>query len=119
MLYILLTHLRALFYDLLALQSEGDWPTGPAAGFANAGMLLLSEIVGALEAYHVTHNKYDLHRACIMAGLDFSTRWETWIDSLKPADLTTVASKVFHEQLLRWFKGAIKAYRIWLIDRRQ
>lgn len=112
----LYTHLSGFISDLYTLQAEKDWPEGQEGKFWDRILLLLGEVYCALGTYNVTNSKTDLHRNLINAGLNFSVRWESWINGLQPASLKSGASKIMHEQLLRWVKGACKAYRIWLID---
>ncbi len=84
---------------------------------ADAGLQLAQETATALEEYYIGLNEEWLHRGLITAIMDFNQRWETWIDKLGPGDLKHPASKVFHQFLLRFTKGSVKAYRCWRIDR--
>jgi hypothetical protein len=84
------------------------------AGMVSAGLFFLNDISTAL--YNYTDNDR-MHRDLITAAMDFTQRWETWIGQIKPEDLKHPASKAFHEMLLRLSKGAVKAYRIWRIDK--
>lgn len=116
MLYALMTYLRSFIKDLDSVKSAGEWPNDLYVGFYDAGVILLRDIESALQKHHIFHSNIQLHRDLVTAGLDFTARWEVWLNELKPNDLSVGASKVFHEQLLRWSKGALKAWRIWLID---
>jgi hypothetical protein len=96
----------------------GDWniPSGHIVLY-EAGLLLSKDISAVLDKFYITKNKKQLHEDLITAGIAFQHRWQEWLDR---STLETFryypASKLFHEQLLRWYKGAIKTYRIWLID---
>ena len=74
----------------------------------------LSEHTASGSADHVR-----LNRDLITAAMEFNQRWDDWISALRYPDLPHVSTKVFHEMLLRFSKGAVKAWRCWLIDLRK
>ena len=117
MIQIFITHLKALLYDLQAENSEDSWPSGAIGDFVHILLLLLQEVISALETFFCTQDVEQLHRGLIFCGLDFTERWSLWITSLKSDSLQSGAEKILHEHLLRLTKGALKAYRIWRIDR--
>ena len=61
-------------------------------------------------------DKVKMNRDLILSSLDFLQRWETWLDGLKSGSFQYSATRIFHEMLIRFSKGAIKAYRCWRID---
>ena len=82
----------------------------------DAGIIALHEVILACETSFVTRNVTRLHQDLITAGLNFIARWEIWVGELTCGSLKSAASKTFHEYLMRFSKGVLKAYRIWLID---
>ena len=118
LLIVVLDHLKALLKDLETCQRNGDWRDIPnvRVPIYHAGMVALREIVNALEMYFITKDSTKLHQELISAGMNFTTRWDIWLQTLSPGDLKWNSAKVFHEYLLRFTKGALKSYRIWRID---
>ena len=117
-LVVILDNLKNLLRDLETCQREGDWRDVPNTHVPiyAAGIILLREIVVALDVYFIAQDETKMHQEFISAGMNFITRWEIWLDALQPGSLRCVDSKVFHEYLLRFCKGILKAYRVWRID---
>ena len=68
---------------------------------------------------HVTSGSADktkLNRDLITVSMEFTQRWDDWLDGIKYPDFPHAATKTFHQMLLRFSKGAVKAWRCWLID---
>ena len=117
LIFIFIEHLRVVVRDIEICVRKGDWVIPETqVHLYEAFMQFLREITVALDVYFVNKNSPDLHKGVILASLDFIQRHETWIDTLKPGDLGSGASKIFHSSLLRFAKGMVKAYRIWRID---
>lgn len=74
------------------------------------------EIADAFDAYYISQDRKLLHRNIVMSLLTFQDVWHVWLNKLQDGDLPHRATKVLHEMLLRFSKGALKAYRIWLTD---
>ena len=111
MVYIVITNLKRFLEDL-----EGTEVSTPNRPLFDAGKVALKESIAALEAYFLTPDAARCNKELICAAMDFSQKWETWIEGLGPGSLKHAPSKVFHEFLLRFFKGCVKAWRIWRID---
>ena len=118
LLVVVLDHLKALLKDLETCQREGDWRSiqNVQVPIYHAGMVALREIVSALDMYFITKDSAKLHQELISAGMNFTTRWDVWLQTVRPGDLKSNSAKIFHEYLLRFAKGALKSYRIWRID---
>ena len=113
---IVTPHLRSMLHDIETYYIESPVPARYKSLY-DAGIIALHELILACEANFVNRNVTRLHQDLITVGLNFIARWEIWIDTLSYGSLKSAASKTFHEYLMRFFKGALKAYRIWLIDR--
>lgn len=108
----LLTHLDALRDDLAAFREN----------LVPAHRILLDAGLAALTECSAVGHKYangeidgtGLHRGLILAVMDFSLKWETWLDS--GVRFRHTATLVFHRLLLRAVKGAIKRWRLWRVD---
>ena len=107
-LSVVARHLKSLSDDL----SNTSGSVSPEfRDLYSAALVLLAEISDSM----LSHDKVELHRRIILASMDFTQRWEMWIDSSSES-LKYKYSKAFHEYLLRYVKGCIKGYRIWRID---
>ena len=117
MFAIISAHIKSLYVDLDTCRREGDWSINPAQQeIYDAGMIALRDVIEALDTYYISINSVRLHQDLITIGMDFTLRWESWISTLGPGSLKSASSKLFHEYLLRFTKGALKYYRIWRID---
>lgn len=83
------------------------------APMTSAGVIMLHEIEVAITVYRYNPDRNTLNRHIIMAALDFVQRWETWLETVRFESKDT---RMFHDFLLRFSKGSIKAYRGWNID---
>ena len=105
-------HIKGLLLEL-GNCSEVD----PAyRALAEAGRIFLEEITRVLDKYFISADADKLNRGIIMAGMDFTLRWESWINNLHASQLKHPATKTFHQFLLRFAKGALKSHRCWRID---
>ena len=102
-------HLQALNADL----KKQNWKTPEQAQFAGIVSILLEDIISELDGYFIAADSDRAQRDIISSCMDFTARWEVWLES---THFQAPASKVFHEQILRWVKGSLKAWRIWRID---
>ena len=98
------THLKALIDDIDAV---GQHPLQEAA------ITFLKECTAAFDSYTSVPDPDSLHKSVILSALDLLQRWENWLAS---ATFQHIASRVFHEFLLRFSKGMVKSYRIWRLD---
>ena len=105
-------HIKGLLADL------GDCPElGTVYNpLAYAGKVFLEETARVLDEYFITADIDKLNRGIILAGMDFTLRWESWINGLHASQLKHPATKTFHQFLLRFAKGALKSHRCWRID---
>lgn len=110
---IIAHHLKSLIVDLE--EDSVNIPI-PQRVFYDAVLILLKECNLAFDSYYVDRLSDKLHQDLIIAGMNFTTRWERYTVALKAGDFQNSASKTFHEYLLRFSKGALKYYRIWRID---
>ena len=108
MLYVVLPHLKALLRDVEKCKRDGDWTPDAVQ---NAGLIAFKDAISALDDYFISANKVKIHRDLITVGMEFCTRHEQWLNT-SPASTT----KTFHEYILRFSKGSLKAWRIWLVD---
>lgn len=117
MIHTIAKHSKALLKDLEECKADGTWTvTLVQELLRDAGLLALKEIAEAADRHFVNNARHKFQEDLITAGMNFNQRWDTWISSLKPDDLQTSAAKAFHEILLRFSKGAMRYWRIWLID---
>ncbi len=73
-------------------------------------------VTSAMNGYFVSGDAEKFHREVISALMDFTQIYDDWIKVLQSPDLKHAASKTLHSMLLRYAKGAVKAYRCWKID---
>ena len=95
-----------------AVNEETDPNTGHVDLFYAARGPLLA-ISTALDDYYIDLDEVAASRKCITAVMEFQDRWELWLETAK---FDHWSSKIFHERLLRFSKGAVKRWRIWVID---
>ena len=116
-IHIITSHLRVLLYDIETCYADGSLKIQPSSkALYEAAIIAFHETILACESYFATQDIHRLHQDIIMTGMNFTMRWEIWIGTLGPCSLKSAASKTFHEYLLRFSKGALKAWRIWKID---
>lgn len=84
-----------------------------------AGLILGNEVADALDAFFIDNDTVKLNKFIILAMMEFTQQWESWIEGIKYPDFDHKATKVLHEILLRHSKGIIKALRIWRTDIRK
>ena len=93
---------------------ENVRPAPAIRDFYIALAALMKDCQIAMDDYFVSFDDTQLHKALIMAGLDFTARWDAWLAG--SAGFDSPVTRVFHEIALRHFKGILKAWRIWRID---
>ncbi len=103
--------LRTVMVDLSDIIFEEAETLQGFKPLADAAVIFLRE---ASDSVSRSDNQ-QMNKDLIISAMDFSQRWENW---LKDSRLCT-ATRIFHEMLLRFFKGSVKAYRCWLIDLRK
>ena len=113
MIFVVTCHLKALIDDL-----EGnDWYIPSAQKpFRDAFFIAAHEVETALNDYHINHNQVKLQQILIITFMDFNQRWDSWLSTIPHDGFKSPATKTFHEMVLRFSKGIMKAWRIWLID---
>jgi hypothetical protein len=77
-----------------------------------AGLDCLKEITAITDSYYVDNDSVKVQRSVITSIMTFHDRWERELPNYQGPTST------FHQYLLRFSKGAIKAWRIWLVDRK-
>lgn len=109
---IILTNLSNTLDDL------GDYrpPDPKYRELLGAGVIMGSEVLKAVDEHHTGGDNERLNRDLISAAMFFLERWESWIKGLSAPDLKHRSSKIFHEFLLRYAKGIVKAWRGWRVD---
>ncbi len=115
MIYTLIRHLTDLLKDLEdSAYPNGNWEI-PAyqEPLRQASFTAMREILSVSNAYYCDQNKIKLHKELISVGMDFNQRWDTWISE---TEFESFGTKTFHQMLLRFSKGIMKAWRCWLID---
>ena len=116
-LSLAVNHLKSILKDLECCRDDGSWKIQPSqSALYDAGLIAFRDAINALDTYFVTQNATKVHQELITVGMEFCARWERWIAGLRCGSLESAATKTFHEYLLRFTKGALKAYRIWRID---
>lgn len=110
------SRLRTILVDLSDIIEEESVSVRAHKPLADAAVIFLRE---ASNAVGNPIDNAQMSKDLVISALDFSQRWENWLNGLKYGDLEHPATKVLHEMLLRLFKGYIKAYRCWLIDTRK
>lgn len=88
----------------------------PLVGAACRSLLDCSN---SLHFYEAHKDNERLNRDLISAAMDFVQQWDDWFNSLEAPQLKHASSKMFHSYLLRYVKGALKAWRCWRIDLRK
>lgn len=79
----------------------------------------LLDAAGSLKDYDIHADSDRLNRDLIGVAMDFTQQWDNWICALEAPQLKNTSSKIFHSFLLRYVKGALKAWRCWRIDLRK
>ncbi len=111
---IFLTHFKALVDDLAVSRKDGSWVIPIAQEpFREAAFIAANEMIIAINGYFIDQNRVKLSQILINAGMDFNQRWDTWTETMP---FESSASKLFHGILLRFSKGIMRHWRIWLID---
>jgi len=110
---IVYAHLADLKGELKQIEVQKGY-----RGIHDAVSILVTECVAALERYKEGHStQQTLTKEVVMGCMDFNERWNEWIIvSGNTAFKKPHYTKVFHEYLLRFAKGMIKAWRCWNID---
>lgn len=114
MIYVVLSHSRRLVYDLEQCARDGSWTVSPdIEPFRCIGLIAGNEIVKSMESYYVNQDMQQFQQGLITAAMKFNQGWSSWLETVN----LRLASKAFHGMLLRFSKGCVKAWRIWLIDK--
>ena len=106
-------HLKALSDDIEDNLTATPEVFRPLAGY---GVTCARSCSTALDEYFLSGDSEKLQKELMLACLDFTQQWESWLDNIHSGDLKFGASKVFHSMLLRFVKGCLKYWRIWRID---
>lgn len=117
MIYIILTHLRAMLLDFQKCRAEGDKFDLSAVNLRlfDTGLVALNDVVNAFNGYWVSNDRNAFHREIITASMHFTKRWEDLLAAPDSSSLTKIV-RVLHEFIIRHLKGLTKAYRIWHCD---
>lgn len=107
------SRIRTILVDLADIIYEESETLGVYKPLASAAAVLLRESANAITN---PISSDQMQKDLILSALDFSHRWEEWLHKLKYDDLDHKATRVLHEMLLRFFKGAIKNWRVWKMN---
>ncbi len=114
MIYIAIRHTRELVNDLEECIKDGSWKvTDVQRPFQDAMLTGLREALTGMDAYYIDRDRVKLNQILINAAMNFNHRWDTWLSS---DGVKSFAAKTCHSMLLRFSKGAVKAWRGYLID---
>ena len=112
--YAILLHSKALVKELTISRNDGSWIIPIAQEpFREAAFIAAGEVIAAMDGYFLDQNRAKLHQLLINAGMNFNQRWDSWIETMQ---FESSASKLFHGILLRFSKGVMRHWRLWLID---
>ncbi len=112
--YTVLQHFKALVKDLSESRNDGSWVIPIAQEpFRDAAFSAATEIEAALNGYFFDQDTAKLQQLLINAGMNFNQRWDTWAETMQ---FESSASKLLHGILLRFSKGAMRHWRLWIID---
>lgn len=90
---------------------NSEFQPGQAA-LAKAGHIFMLDISSAMDDYFITTDKVKFNRSLVSSAMEFIQRWEDWMEVTR----LPKATRVYHEFLVRFSKGAVKATRCWIID---
>ena len=107
----LLTDIAKILYDYK--------PTAVYEPLVAAACRSILDCANSLNFYEAHKDSERLNRDLIGAVMDFVQQWDDWYNSLENCQLKHASSKMFHSYLLRYAKGALKAWRCWRIDLRK
>lgn len=113
---VIIARIAATHIETLAVEisKETECIQEPYAQLVQVGLRALYRIQAVLMTYYVRVERGPLHQGLIESIWDFVSEWERWQDT-KP-EFKYYHTKLLHAYLLRFAKGALKAYRIWRID---
>lgn len=106
------SRVRTILIDLADIIEEESFDV--YRPLADAAVILLRESANAITN---PIDSVQMNKDLIIAAMDFNQRYETWLANIRNNELGHYSERTFHEMLLRFSKGSVKAWRCWRIDK--